>query len=258
MADSIIFLGNGGGRVVLSTQMISTGGFIMRIEGQQVFVDPGPGALLRAKECKMRASMTDIIFVSHHHLDHSNDVNAVIDSMTRGGVNPKGILIGTSTLVNGSETESAILTKAHKGWLKECFVLNAGDKIKIGDLNFTAMKTQHDCENNGFILETKNGKIGYTSDTAQFEGLAKQYEGCDLLILNVLKPGAQKWKTHLCSEDVVNILKEIKPKLAVIRGYGAKMVKAHPTYEAREIQKRTGVQTVAAYDGMRIDLDGKK
>ncbi len=253
--DSIVFLGNGGGRVVLSTQMVSTAGFVMNVDGKQVFVDPGPGALLRARECKMQASRTDIIFVSHHHLDHSNDVNAVIDSMTLGGVHQKGILVGTSTLVNGSETESPMLTKAHKGWLKECFVLNAGDKIKIGELNFTATKTQHDTENIGFVLETKGGKIGYTSDTAPFDGLAKQYEGCDLLILNVLRPGEQKWKTHLCSEDVVNILKDVKPKLAIIRGYGAKMVKAHPAYEAREIQKRTGVQTVAAYDGMRVDLD---
>jgi len=257
--DSIIFLGNGGGRVVLSTQMISTAGFVMQLGEKQIFVDPGPGALLRAKLCGLRASKTDIIFVSHHHLDHANDVNAVIDSMTLGGINQKGILIGTSTLINGSETESAYLTKFHKGALKECFALKPGDKIKINELEFRATQTQHDCENNGFVVDTKNGRIGYTSDTAPFEGLAKQFEGCELLILNVLKPGAQKWKTHLCSEDVVAILKEVKPKLAVIRGFGAKIVKAHPTYEAREIQKRSGVQTVAAYDGMRIDLDfGKK
>ena len=256
--DSIVFLGNGGGRVIVSTQMISTAGFVMMLDGKQVFVDPGPGALLRSKLCGVQASRTDIIFVSHHHLDHANDVNAIIDAMTLGGINQKGVLIGTSTLINGTENESPMLNKAYQKYLKECFALKPGDKLKVGDLNFTAAQTQHECENLGFVIDTKSGKIGYTSDTAPFEGLAKQYEGCDLLIVNVLKPGSQKWKTHLCSDDVVSILKEVKPKLAVIRGYGAKMVKAHPTYEAREIQKRSGVQTVAAYDGMRLDLDFAK
>lgn len=252
--DSIVFLGNGGGRIVLSTQMVSTAGFIIQIQGHQVFVDPGPGALLRAKLCGVRPNKTDIIFVSHHHLDHSNDINAIIDSMTLGGVHQKGVLISTSTIINGTETESPMLNKFYKQFLKECFALKSGDNVVIGELKFTATQTQHDVENIGFILDAKNVRIGYTSDTASFQGIADIYKDCDLLILNVLKPGAEKWKTHMCSEDVVKILQETKPKLAVIRGFGAKMLRVKPIYEAREIQKRTGVQTIAAYDGMRIDL----
>ena len=257
--DNIVFLGNGGGRVIIATQMISTAGFVMQVQGRQIFVDPGPGALLRSKICGLQASKTDIVFVSHHHIDHSGDANAIIDAMTLGGIHPKGVLISTSMMINGAENAGPMLNKFYAGVLKECFAMKPNDSITIGDLKFTATPTRHEVENIGFVLETKTGmKIGYTSDTAPFDDLAKAFIGCDMLIINVLKPGAQKWKTHLCSEDVVNILKEVKPKLAVIRGYGAKMVKAKPIYEAREIQKRSGVQTVAAYDGMRIDLDGKK
>ena len=257
--DNIVFLGNGGGRVIVSTQMISTAGFIMHVQGHQIFVDPGPGALLRSKICGLQASKTEIVFVSHHHIDHSGDANAIIDAMTLGGIHPKGVLISTSTMINGTENEGPMLNKFYAGVLKECFALKPNDAITIGDLKFTATPTQHEVEDIGFVLETKTGiKIGYTGDTAPFDGLAKAFIGCDLLIVNVLKPGAQKWKTHMCSEDVVKILKEVKPKLAVIRAFGAKMVMAKPIYEAREIQKKSGVQTVAAYDGMRIDLDAKK
>ena len=60
----------------------------------------------------------------------------------------------------------------------------------------------------------------------------------------------------MCAADAIRIIEEVKPELAVITHFGAKMLKANPLYEAREIQKRTGVRTLAATDGMKINLDG--
>src|SRR3990172_1659532 len=106
MAEEIIFLGSGGGRIVLANQFVATGGFVIRTKGYQVWIDPGEGALVRAAKNKVKASDTDVIFVTHHHLDHANDVNAIIDAMTIGGERQKGVLIGTETVINGTDDDS--------------------------------------------------------------------------------------------------------------------------------------------------------
>ena len=58
----------------------------------------------------------------------------------------------------------------------------------------------------------------------------------------------------MCSEDAVKLIERIRPEMAIIQHYGAKMLRSNPVYEAREIQRRTGVRTLAARDGMKVSL----
>jgi len=254
MQDKIIFLGTGGGRVVIANQLAATGGFVIQLEGYQIWVDPGPGALVRAKQYGVRASKTDIIYVSHEHIDHSNDVNAVIDAMTLGGIKKRGILISTQTVINGGTENGPVLLPFYKNTLKEVFAIRTNDKIKIGPLNFIATPTKHDVETNGLRLETGKVTIGYTGNTAPAPELAEAFKGCNVLIIDVLKPGKESWKTHFCSEDAANLISQVKPELAIITHFGARMLKHKPIFEVREIQKKTGIRVIAAQDGMRIDL----
>ncbi len=55
------------------------------------------------------------------------------------------------------------------------------------------------------------------------------------------------------SDEVIRLLKSVRPKLAILQHFGNSMLKANPVYEAREIQKQSGIQTIAAQDGMVID-----
>jgi len=255
MPDKIIFLGTGGGRIVVANQFVATGGFVIQTEGYQIWVDPGPGALVRAKQYGVKANKTDIIYVSHEHLDHANDLNVVIDAITLGGIHKRGILISTPTVINGGPDGGANLLPFYKNTLKEVFAIRTGDNIKIGPLNFTATPTKHDVEfNNGMRLETPKITIGYTSNTKPLPALAEAFKGCNVLIMDVLKPGKESWKTHFCSDDAANLITEVKPELAIITHFGAKMLRYKPVYEAREIQRKTGIRTLAAQDGMRIDL----
>ncbi len=254
MPEQLIFLGSGGSRVVLASQIVGTGGFVLQIAGYQVWIDPGPGALVRAKNY-IRSRQTDIIFVSHHHLDHSNDVNAVIDAMTLGGEKKRGILISTNTTINGTEKDSPVLLKAYREALKDAYALNPGDKVTVGPLVFIATPTQHDCDAIGLRLETPLGAIGYTSNTKYFPELVEAFKGCKIIIADVLRPGAEKWPTHFCSEDAATLFKETKPQIGIIAGFGLKMLKANPVWEARDISKKAGITVYAAREGMKIDLN---
>ena len=257
--DKITFLGSGGGRIVVAHQLRSTGGFVINVGSKQIHVDPGPGALAKANLFKTNPTRTDIIFVSHGHIDHVNDVNAIIDTITLGGAKGKrGALISTKEVISGSKERSPWVNSFYKRLLENYFQVKAGDVVKSGELEFTISGTKHDEPCVGFILTDGNVKIAYSGDTAYFAELGKQFKGVDVLIMNVLRPGKDKWGTHLSSEDVVRIIKKATPELAIIQHFGAKMLKSDPVYEARWIQKETGVRTIAATDGLSISLRRNK
>jgi phosphoribosyl 1,2-cyclic phosphodiesterase len=252
--DQIIFLGVGGGRIVVSNQLVATGGFVLNASGYQILVDPGPGALVRGRQFGVKINKTNIIFVSHSHIDHANDLNAAVDAMTLGGIYQKGIVIANKTVIQGDDQGNKWLQPFYKSKLKEYFPVTPGDKITINKLNFTMTPTKHDTNCNGFRLDTENLSVGYTADTTYFDELADHFKGCKVLIMNTLRPNKDFWKTHLCSEDVVKLIERVRPEIAIIQHYGAKMLRSNPVYEAREIQRRTGVRTLAARDGMRVSL----
>ncbi len=73
------------------------------------------------------------------------------------------------------------------------------------------------------------------------------------MILNVVYPSDVKSKYNLTAEDAQKIITKVKPKLAIITHFGNKFVASDPLYQAREIQKATGVQVIAAVDGLVIN-----
>ncbi len=256
MENRITFLGSGGGRVVISHQIRSSGGFVINLPHHQIHVDPGPGALTKGGQFKVRLNRTNVILVSHAHIDHVNDLNAVIDAMTLGGISKKGTLISTASVIRGSKEDYPWLRKFYRNHLINKFVVKPGDDVKIDELKITATKTKHDADCVGFRIESPEISIGYTADTTYFKGLAKEFKGCKILIVNVLRPGKDKWKTHMCTEDAIRLIEDVRPELAILHHFGAKIIKVNPLYEARDVQRRTGIRTLAANDGMVIELGG--
>lgn len=244
----IIFLGSGGGRKITASQARATGGFVVQVGKEQIHVDPGPGATVHAAQLGIDIIDTTVILISHFHIDHSNDVNAIIDAITFGGKEKKGILIA------GELGKKSNLSEFHSNALEEFVKLKPHEKIEVKNVIVQATKTEgHSVYTNGFKIFTPKFVLGYTSDTNFFPGLIDELKGCDILIVNTLKPRSMRLKGHMNSNDVAKLLKGVKPKLAVLQHFGNSMLKANPIYEAREIQKKSGVQTIAAQDGLVID-----
>ena len=79
--NEIVFLGTGGGRFSVGRQLRASGGIILRISGIQFHVDPGPGALVRAREYNINPRETSVLLASNSMLDHCNDVNIITQEM---------------------------------------------------------------------------------------------------------------------------------------------------------------------------------
>jgi hypothetical protein len=73
------------------------------------------------------------------------------------------------------------------------------------------------------------------------------------LILNVPHLKKDKEQECLAKEDAIRIIKEVKPRLAVITHFGIDFLRADPMYEIRDIKRETESQVVAATDGMIIN-----
>jgi phosphoribosyl 1,2-cyclic phosphodiesterase len=129
-------------------------------------------------------------------------------------------------------------------------------KFQVGDVNVLATEARHtDPDTVGFRFETRDfGDFAYTSDTEYFEGIGKYYEGVRLLVLCVMRPAGKPWKGHMTTNDAIKIVEETGPEHVVLTHLGMQMIFKGPASEAKLIKDKTGVPTVAAVDGMRINF----
>lgn len=254
----LTFLGSGGGRFATISQKRMTGGFrIDDFNGRNYHVDPGPGALVRCYQFGVNPTKIDGIFVSHSHTDHYNDAEILIEAMTRGMTKNNGIIIGSRTVFEKYEKWGPAISKYHQSNSKNMILVP--NKIKhFPSLNIKGCETHHgDPTGVGFQIEHNDFRISYTSDTSYFEKLAKYHKKADILIASVLRPYNQSIRGHMCTDDFIKLVGEVKPGLAIMTHFGFKMLSANPVEEALRVARETGVRTLAAFDGMRVDINRK-
>lgn len=238
------------------TQKRMTGGFrIEDIAGKNIHVDPGPGALVRTYQFGLSPMKINILMVSHSHTDHYTDAEVLLEAMTRGMTRRRGTVIGSKSVIEGYERWGPCISKYHLS-KPEVVTLEKGDLHRFDNLNITATETVHgDPKAVGFNISSPDITISYTSDTEYTTDLYKDHEGADVLIASVIRAGSERIRGHMGVNDFITLIKEVKPKLAIMTHLGMKFIMEYPEKEAQRATKETGVRTVAARDGMRIDLD---
>jgi ribonuclease BN (tRNA processing enzyme) len=256
----LTFLGTGGGRHVVISQLRATGGFIVEGKTIKMIVDPGPGALVRAREFKKDLKKMNAIFVSHAHPDHYTDVEMAIEAMTLGAKKKRGVLMGSESVINGAPNERTIVSKYHLDIVEKYLALKPDDEIEVSAAKLKATKCNHSEETCiGFCLTDKDGEtLGYTSDGVYYEGQEKYFEGCDCLIINCLRPRNTPNYGHMTSDNAKTLVERAKPKMAILQHLGMKMLFGVAEREAKWIEKETGVKTIAATDGMIIEFSNKE
>jgi len=238
----ITFLGVGTGNIFLRNQLLSSAGIILQLNDIQFHIDPGTNSLLRQYQYGINPRQTTAVFTSHSHLNHCNDVNAVIDAMTLTGLDKKGVLVGNTEI-----------NEFYLNCLEKYIQMEGKKKIAIEDIEIIGLKAEHSVNTIGFKFITPEFILSYSADTRYFENIEKEYEDSDILILNNKNPFNASDKNNLNSSDSIKIINGVKPKLAIITHFGIKMIKEDILYQAREICKRTQTQVIAAKDGMTVN-----
>ncbi len=252
----IKFLGTSGGRFVLINQLRKTGGTWLNIDNTNILIDPGPGTLTRCHKSRPKLNPRDLdaIILTHKHLDHSNDVNLMIEAMTNGGWDKKGVLFAPSDALN----DDPVVLHHFRDKVDKIVKLEEKGEYNIGNISFkTPVKHIHGVETYGLNIFSKENKISIISDTKYFKGLEDFYKG-DVLILNIVMHQGKDHILHLDVKDAEKIISKNKPKVCIITHFGMTMVKAKPWEIAENLSEKTGVKVVAASDGMQLNLDEYK
>ena len=248
MGAKLTFLGTAGDPIVVGQQHRASGGLILKVDDVQLHIDPGPGALVRAQQLGINPRETTGVLVSHAHLGHSNDLNAVVSAMTHAGLDRRGVVLGH---------ESALVDEVFHPYYKTCveriIPMEIGKKAGIEHVDIMTLPMKHSSPGNGFKFLCPDFTLAYLSDTAFSKKLADNLLDCDVLVMNVVEPSGHENEHHLTTDTAIKMVTITKPAFAIITHYGSKMIRADPLYEARKIQQATGVQTLAARDGTAID-----
>jgi len=241
------------------TQRRRTGGIRILHDKVNIHLDPGPGGLIYSLEAGLNPQKITGVLVSHCHPDHCNDAEVLIEAMTQGMTRKRGVLAAAHSALNGNQQCEASISKYHQEMPAQVVDAKPGTEFNIDDVRISVAEARHtDPDAVGFRFETPNlGDIAYTSDSEYFEGIGKPYQGVRLLLLCVMRPEGSPWKGHMTSNDAVKIIEKAQPEMAVLTHFGMQMIFKGPANEARSIQQRTGVSTVAASDGMRITVGEK-
>jgi ribonuclease BN (tRNA processing enzyme) len=249
--DEIVFLGTGGARYVIAKQLRATGGLLFRIRGKNILVDPGPESLYRLLTYvpRFNPEKIDAIILSHKHIDHSADVNVYLDVITRGGFKKGGMLVAPEDAFG----TDGVIFKYLIEFLKEVKIIKPKLKLNFGDFEIVfPLKHDHRVETYGFKLMHEKFSLSYITDTKYFPEIIKAYRA-DILILNLLRLAPSEID-HLSVPDCVEIVKKIKPKVAIITHFGMTVLRAGPWNIARQLKEKTGVTVLAAEDGKHYEI----
>ncbi len=256
-SDTITFLGTGGARFMIISQILASGGLWLNLGGTEILIDPGPGCIVQSTKRKLKAEKLSAIILSHRHLDHSADINIMVEAMTQGGFKHRGWLFAPADAL---ETESVIFSYL-KDYLEGVEVLQEGKSYSVGNISFTTpVRHIHPVETYGMLFRTAERTFSYIADSRYFDGLCHSYGG-ELLIINLVflepRPAADYPSMptdHLSVPDAEHIIRELKPKVAILTHFGMSVWRAKPWQIAERLSQQTGIRVIAARDGMRFDL----
>ena len=255
--DTVKFLGTAGARFVVARQARYSAGTLLRLGGMGIMLDPGPGTLVRCAASRPRidATQLDAIVLTHAHIDHSNDVNILIDAMTKGGFEKRGTVFAPAQCLEGA---TKVLLDYLMKFPGRIVALQEQSQYELDAVRFsTSVRHQHGVETYGVRFHRGPGDLSFLVDTAWFEGLAQSYAGSDVLVLNVVRhqPYGKARILHLTLDEAERVIADVRPRRAVLTHFGMTMLKARPHELAAAMSDRLGIEVIAARDGMTLDLE---
>ncbi len=249
-ANSVTFLGSGGSRFMMISQKLATGGFWLNLGGTDILVDPGPGCITQVARHDLEPGQLDAILLSHRHLDHSADVNIMIEAMVRGGFSPHGYLYAPADALD----EEPVIFGYLRHLLDGVVTLREGGAYRFGGVEFeTPLRHQHSVETYGFNFRAGGRTVSYVADTRYFEALASSYRA-DLMIVCVLTESPRSYIDHLSVPEAAAVIGAARPKAAILTHFGMGLWRGGPQNYAARISEETGVRVIAARDGMCFEL----
>ena len=251
----IIFLGTGGSHQMLVTQERKTGGMLFDLDKVKFVVDPGPGSLVNAISIGIDPTKLNGVIVSHIHIDHCTDANVYLDCIEK----PFLIAEEHCVLQKKADFDYFPCITAYHQKKSDVHAVKHGDTVDIGNVKIKAIKMKHYEPTLGFRITCGDADVGYISDGAYYKGLEKHYDGCKILVFNVIVPKGQTAKTdvYMSIDGMITFLNglTVKPKLVILTHLNSWMMRSNLWKQEKILQEATKIKNVIhAEDFMSLDL----
>lgn len=229
-SDRIVILGSGGARFMATTQYRSTGGFVLQVlHGKvQAHVDPGPGAIRDLKDHKdvADAKNTNYVILTHEHNDHDMSIPVIVEALQNDMEFKvkKGTFVCPSGYLNSE--------KYYFRMLEQLVGMNAGEVVELEPgFSIEAKSAWHSdaVPNVGYVMKFGDTEsdyhysIAFTSDTEPFPDYISNYRDVDVLVANLLRPDDIVCRGHMCTDQLIPLLQEIKPAICILVHFGRRM-----------------------------------
>ncbi len=240
-------MGTAGARFIVAKQIAASGGLYIEDGTTSLALDPGPGAIVQYAQRGIDLTTLDAIVLSHRHLDHSGDVNVMLEAMTDGGFQNRGQLFCPSDALD----DDPVVLKYVRRFPREIVRLAPETSYSVNGLNFTTSgRHVHQSETFGFRF---GDKLGWVTDSGYYDGIAEQHKA-EVMVIHTVLRDCIRTLPHLCIADAERIVRDAKPRLAFITHYGMTVWRANPAEVAAGLSQRTGIEVRAATDGLSIEL----
>ncbi|MCX7827799.1 MAG: MBL fold metallo-hydrolase [Thermanaerothrix sp.] len=252
----IRFLGTSGARFCTMHQIRSSGGIFFRYGDFKGVVDPGPGCLHHICRAVPELDPTEMdgVLITHRHLDHCGDANAVVEAMVGGGYSCRGSLFLPADALGDEPVVFRYLTKK----VRQKVILEDLSDYPLGShATLRPFKLKHHgVMTFGFILKGEGlPTVGIVSDTAMLPVIYQVAQASDILILNVTLERRRQNLEHLSLEDVEDILRASKVPLVFLTHMGRGIIKRGPHLVEEYFNDLfPHSNLICADDGMVVDL----
>jgi phosphoribosyl 1,2-cyclic phosphodiesterase len=252
----IRFLGTAGTRFIMLSQRRSSGGIWFSCGGARGVIDPGPGSLVRICEASPALSPVDIntLILTHRHVDHSSDINALAEGMVLKSRDPRGfVLLTRDALEDGDRVLMRYLTSK----ISKITTHSDGSLSRpAADVTVESVRHCHHGVQCFGLIFRKPGlpSWGVISDTAPMADFAARYAECGVVIINTALRLPRSRLDHMTMADVSSLLAHLRPKRAVITHMGGELLDLGGEYISRRLSTKH-TKVTAAEDGMIINLE---
>lgn len=257
------------------------GGYFLKWQGYGLVIDPGFDFLRNFHDADYHGREINAVIISHNHPDHNSDLKDIDDlryeifkrELSENSKYQPYVLLWdqdthgvTKFNVENPKHRHEPVILSH-GYPQPINLNQHSCKIPIRITPFNVKHVDDASNAVGMLIELfdKQGnptvRIGYTSDTSYFPDLHKHLISCDIVIAHISQPSidelsdATKYKAeHLGYRGTIQLLKECKPKLALIGEFWAGFTDLRISL-VKGLRQRSGIEAILpAGLGMHIKL----
>ena len=173
------------------------------IEDDELLFDCGVGVMHNLNRSRVRLDDIDEFFLTHSHLDHVNDLMAILKAdwlLGRDSISVRGPP-GTAERVNGLVDAYDYLKQKTNVEVEE---FEPGDSFEVAGRKIDTFPTEHSVPSTAYRIDDA---FVYSGDTEPVPELAEFADGCDVLVHECAFPDGMEMSNHTHPSELAEVVK---------------------------------------------------